>query len=349
MPPDGLPMKRRAFLALAACAAWLPAGMARAEDGVHSPRPGVYVFGTPPAPERIRRVFAAGAPAAVLVHAVVPDKLLGWPWALSADALALLAPQSRALPVLGRLAGRGSTLPLERLVALGPDIIVDAGTVDGNYLSGAERVYRQTGIPCVLIDGRLADSARQLRDAGHLLGASERGEALARHAQTMLAACLPPAPQDRPKVYLARGADGLETPLPGSVNGECIEAACALNAARGGGGLARVSLEQLLAWAPDAIVTQYAEFAALARRDATWNTLPAVRGGRLFVAPDLPFGWLDGPPGVNRLIGVRWLREVLGAARPATTDWIDEAQAFHRLFYGHVPPRERLARSIAAA
>jgi len=39
-------------------------------------------------------------------------------------------------------------------------------------------------------------------------------------------------------------ADGLETPLPGSVNGECLEAACAVNVARGpGGGLARVSRE----------------------------------------------------------------------------------------------------------
>ncbi|ENO89560.1 ABC transporter substrate-binding protein, partial [Thauera linaloolentis] len=183
---------------------------------------------------------------------------------------------------------------------------------------------------------------------GHLLGAGERGEALARHAETVLAACPPSAPQAGQKVYLARGADGLETPLPGSVNSECIEAACAVNAARGSGNLARVSLEQLLAWAPDAIVTQYAEFAALARRDAAWNALPAVRAGRLFLAPNLPFGWLDGPPSVNRLIGVRWLREVLSPRQPAT-DWIDEAQAFHRLFYGHVPPRELLARSIAAA
>jgi iron complex transport system substrate-binding protein len=293
-------------------------------------------------------VLAAGAPAAVLIHAVAPDKLMGWPWALSADALALLAPQYRSLPVLGRLAGRGSTIPLERIVALGPDLIIDAGTVDGNYLSSAERIHRQTGIPYVLIDGRLADSARQLRDAGRLLDAAERGEALARHADAVLQACSAAAPQAAPKVYLARAADGLETPLPGSVNGECIEAACAVNAARGSGNLARVSLEQLLAWAPDAIVTQYAEFAALARSDATWNALPAVRDGRLFLAPHLPFGWLDGPPSVNRLIGVRWLREVLGPGRSAT-DWVDEAQAFHQLFYGHAPARELLARSIAAA
>ena len=33
----------------------------------------------------------------------------------------------------------------------------------------------------------------------------------------------------------------------------------------------------------------------------------AVREGRLHCAPSLPFGWLDGPPGVNRLPGLPWL------------------------------------------
>ena len=334
-------MKRREFLALAACTPWLSVSAADA------PLPGVHVFGRLPQPDAVQRVFAAGAPAAVLVHAVVPDKLLGWPWALSAEALAMLAPAYRSLPLLGRLAGRGSTMPLERLVALAPDLIIDSGTVDANYLSAAERVHQQTGIPYVLIDGRLADSARQLRDAGQLLGAPARGDMLARHAQAALPACDPARRSENPRVYLARAADGLETPLPGSVNGECIEAACATNVARGKGGLARVSLEQLLVWAPDAIVTQSAEFFALARQDASWQGIAAVRNGRLLLAPSLPFGWLDGPPGINRLIGVSWLRQRLREAEPAT-DWIKRTQDFHRLFYGHAPSREQLAPSLGA-
>jgi iron complex transport system substrate-binding protein len=304
----------------------------------------LHVFGTPPPPHHVRRVFAAGAPAAVLVHVVAPDKLMGWPGFPSDAARALLAPAVRELPSLGRLAGRGSTMPLERLVALQPDLIVDAGTVDATYLSTAERVWRQTGVPYVLVDGRLADSARQLRKTGLLLGEAARGERLARYAEEALSACGNRAAERRSGVYLARAADGLETPLPGSVNGECIEAACAVNVARGpGGGLARVSREQVLAWSPDAIVTQYPEFHALARRDDFWRRLPAVRAGRLFLAPSLPFGWLDGPPGVNRLLGVRWLASRLYAGS-ARTDWVDFARDFHALFYGHAPTREELMR-----
>lgn len=304
----------------------------------------LHVFGAPPPPDRMRRVFAAGAPAAVLLHALAPDKLLGWPWPLSGEARELLAPAARGLPMLGRLAGRGSTLPLERLVALKPDLIVDAGTVDATYLSTAERVWRQTGVPYVLVDGRLADSARQLRETGFLLGVAARGERLARYAEEALSACGNRAAQRPPGVYLARAADGLETPLAGSVNGECIEAACAVNVARGpGGGLARVSREQLLAWSPDAIVSQDPEFEALARQDAFWRRLPAVRADRLFLAPSLPFGWLDGPPGINRLLGVRWLAARLHGGS-AGTDWVDFARDFHALFYGHAPTRAELMR-----
>lgn len=309
-----------------------------------APATGLHVFGTLPRPQRVRRVFAAGAPAAVLVYCLAPDKLMGWPWPLSAEAKNLLAPAARELPMLGRLAGRGSTLPLERLVALKPDLVVDAGTVDATYLSTAERVWRQTGIPYVLVDGRLSDSARQLRETGRLLGVTERGERLARYAETALVVCGTIAAQRRPRVYLARAADGLETALPGSVNGECIEAACGVNVAQGtGGSLARVSREQILAWAPEVIVTQSPEFHALAREDAFWRRLPAVREGRLFLAPSLPFGWLDGPPGVNRLIGVRWLFSRLHRDTTAT-DWIEFAREFHTLFYGYSPTREELAR-----
>ena len=64
-------MKRRDFLALAAALPWLPA------QAVDTPARSLHVFGTLPAPDKVRRVFAAGAPAAVLVYAVAPDKLMG--------------------------------------------------------------------------------------------------------------------------------------------------------------------------------------------------------------------------------------------------------------------------------
>ena len=35
-----------------------------------------------------------------------------------------------------------------------------------------------------------------------------------------------------------------------------------------------------------------------------WRTLRAVREHHAYVAPDVPFGWLDEPPSINRLLGL---------------------------------------------
>lgn len=322
--------RRLALQALALAPCWTAAGAA--EGGSL-----VTAIGTPPAPERVLRVFAAGTPASVLCYVLAPHKLVGWPQPLAPAHLRYIAPAQRELPFVGRLASRGSTVSLEALLALKPDLILDAGTIDPNYRSAAERVAAQTGLPYLLVDGRLADSARQLREVGRLLGVAARGEALAAQVEASFAQvarlrdATPPA--QRPSVYYGRGADGLETGLAGSINMEAIEFAGARNvaAAAGRGGLTRVSVEQILAWNPDLLLTQDEHFAQRLRSDPLWQALPAVRAGRVHRAPALPFGWLDGPPGVNRVLGLRWL---LGRLYPdAATPPLD-ASGFYRDFFG---------------
>ncbi len=336
-------MRRRLYLQAAlALGAW-PLGL-RAQDAEN-----VVVaqfggrLGALPAPERVRKVFAAGPPAGVLVAALAPDKLLGWPLTLGEEARAFLGPQLRGLPHTGRLSGRGSTVPLESLLQLAPDLVLDAGTADATYVSGMRRVSEQTGLPTLLIQGRIADHAAQLRQVGHLLGVAERGEQLALEADAALAlaaqvrASVPP-PQ-RPRVYYGRGADGLETGRAGSINLELLEFCAGRNVAAemGEGSLTRVSLEQLLLWNPEVIVTQDADFARRVLADPLWRSIAAVRTGRVHCAPALPFGWLDGPPGVNRLIGVRWLLERLHPGHPALhalAPLPEAVRRFYQLFYG---------------
>lgn len=303
-----------------------------------------------------QRVFAAGPPAAVLLAAVAPEHLLGWPMKISPQALAQLPTAVRALPVVGRLAGRGSTVSLERLLAMQPDLVLDAGDFDANYRDSAERTWKQTSIPFELIAGRLPDHPAQLRHVGRLLGVAARGETLAQAAEAQLAlvrevlAVRPPA--TRPSVYYGRGSDGLESGLSGSINTEVIELCGGHNVAAsvGAGGLARVSFEQLLAWDPDVILTQDAGFAASAAQDPRWRALRAVRERRLHCAPVLPFGWLDGPPGINRLPGLPWL---LSRLHPGATPALAPAalrgriSALHQLLWGQPLPAA-LARSLDA-
>ena len=39
--------------------------------------------------------------------------------------------------------------------------------------------------------------------------------------------------------------------------------------------------------------------------------MKAVREGRVHLSPKMPFGWVDFPPSVNRLIGLWWLGKIL--------------------------------------
>lgn len=306
------------------------------------------VFGAIPDPARVTRVLTAGPPAGVLVYCLAPDKLLGWSQPLGPQALAWVAPHMRTLPFLGRLSGRGSTLSAESLLALAPDLILDAGTVNDTYRSAARRVQEQTGVPYVLVDGRLADSAAQLRQVGRLLGVERRGEQLAAHAQAVLDLAQRLASRAAgPRIYFARGRDGLETGLRGAIHTEVLQAAGGRNVADalGDGGLARVSLEQLLAWDPDMILGQDAAVLAHIRSDSGWRALRAVREGQVHGAPVLPFGWLDGPPGVNRLLGLHWLLPLLYPDAGLPTP-VAAARDFFSLFYGFTPEAGALERLL---
>lgn len=341
---------RRHVLQFLGLASWLWPAWVQADAKAN----GALLFGNLPAKTSVQRVFAAGFPAAVLVYCLVPHKLLGWPVPLQEQAPALLAPAQQSLTVLGRLSGRGSTVPLERLMLLQPDLVVDAGSVNETYRSMAERVAQQTGIPYVLIDGRLAESAQQLREAGRLLGAGERAEQLASYAEDTLALAAQQrsvrSEQQRPRVYLARSADGLETGLGGAIHAEAVELVGGRNVAAdlGRGGLARVALEQVLDWNPDFVLTHNAQFYERAQQSLLWQRLPAVREGRLHLVPSLPFGWLDSPPGVNRLLGVRWLLSLF-YDDDKSTDLLAATQHFFQLFYSSSPDRGTLEHLLALA
>ena len=267
-------------------------------------------------PRKVERVFPAGPPAAILLYTLAPDTLIGWPRANRAEELEFLLPDVGNRPEVGRIAGRGGTANLEAVIAARPDLIVDAGSTRGSYVELAERVQSQTGIPYALLDGRFAAIPASYASLGALMGREERARELAQHAQdimrTVVSRVARVPMEQRPRVYYARGPAGLETGLRGSINVEVLDFMGVRNvAAEMEGGLATVSIEQVLRWDPQVIVTIDLQFAATVRDNPLWQGVRAVRDGRVHLSPKLPFGWVDFPPGVNRLMGLWWLGKVI--------------------------------------
>jgi iron complex transport system substrate-binding protein len=289
--------------------------------------------------DTVTTVFAAGPPASVLVYVLKPEALAGWPRALRPEERAYVAEPYRDLPETGRLTGRGGEANLERVLEIKPDLIVDFGSVRDTYIDLADRVQEQTGIPYLLIDGRFDNTAEALRILGEALGVPERGAALAQDVEARFArldAVLEAVPEEaRPRVYLARGPEGLETGMKGSINTEIIERAGGRNVADDGGaskGLVNASMEQLIVANPDTVVTWDPNFFASVFDDPMWQGIDAVQRGRVYLSPTAPFGWIDRPPSLNRMIGLHWMAGLLYPDR-WQGDLREDTRAFYKLYY----------------
>ena len=278
-------------------------------------------------PEKIVRVFAAGPPASTLLYVLAPQDMIGWVRAPRDAEKPFLLPATRELPELGRLTGRGDTLNLEKLIAAKPDLVIDFGTISDTYKSLADRVQSQTGIPYLLIDGRFENTPKALRLLGDILGVKERAETLAQAAEQTFRevdSVLAAVPADkRPRVYLARGPEGLESGSRGSINTEIIERVGGVNVVEGlreKGGIVTVSPEQLIGLGARYHRHAGSQFPPGRGANAEWKPVPAVASGRVFLAPSLPYGFIDAPPSLNRLIGLTWLLHTLlsrqGAGQP---------------------------------
>jgi iron complex transport system substrate-binding protein len=300
-------------------------------------------------PDKITRVYPAGPPATVEIYTLAPDLLIGWIEPPAPEAREFLLPEIAARPQIARLTGRGG-VNTDALKSSKPDIIIDIGTVSAEFKTLAEKVQQDSGIPYVLLDGHLDRVGATYRALGELLGRTADAEKLASTAENTVATVtkrVAAVPRDaRPRVYYTRDKSGLQTGFGGSMISEPIEFMGAHNVAadlHGSHGVATV--EQVRAWDPEIIVAADADFAASVRTDPAWAGISAIKNGRVYLAPRLPFGWVDYPPAVNRLIGLWWLGKILYADK-FPEDIKALARDFYTAFYHVTPTAAQLDRVL---
>ncbi|MBV8120719.1 MAG: ABC transporter substrate-binding protein [Alphaproteobacteria bacterium] len=264
-------------------------------------------------PDRIGRVMAADQSAAVLVFVLAPEKLVGWSRPLTREQRAYLPAKFARLPAVGQLSGPTPTIAADAVARLHPDLIIDTGIVSPEAAARADAIQQQTRIPYILLDGGIQQIPDTLTTVGAMLGVAERGEDLASYARNAIdglrGRLLITESTERPLVYYGRSADGLETGLAHSQAMSGIDQAGVINVAAslGSGELARVTREQIFQWNPAIIIAQQRSFYNALQRGRTWRGLTAVTQKHAYLAPAEPFGWIDDPAGVNRIIGLPWL------------------------------------------
>jgi iron complex transport system substrate-binding protein len=279
-------------------------------------------------PDHIARVVPAGPPAAVLLEAIAPDLMAGWPSSMGNGARALLPPDAAKLPQIPRVTGREDVS--EQIKALKPDLILDYGAVTPRYAEVARMTQQRTGIPTILLDGALPKIPDTFRHLGAILHREERAEVLARFAEALLAL---PASSIHPRVLYARGPDGLIATAPNTdVTEVFTQLGWKVVAPEGSGTFRPTSVDAIRTLDPDMLVFADPAMQQAIQTDA-WKSVRAVRDGHVLISPSLPFGWVEEPPSINRLLGLAWLE----GRDPVTLAAVSSA-----VVYGHVlTPAER--------
>lgn len=172
--------------------------------------PTMFLAGELPPAQQIDKVLSAGNPSDVLLLSVAPQKMAGLAgFNMASQGGKLFPAEQQALPTIGKIAGKGSTLSAEKIVALQPSLIIDVGNVTPNYIDQAKRTFAQTGVPYLLLDGRLSATPNTLRALGKWLSVEQLTEQQAQYAEETLKSAVDFSAALQQTAYLARSADGL--------------------------------------------------------------------------------------------------------------------------------------------
>lgn len=288
-------------------------------------------------PARPTRIYPTGNPAWAAVWCVAPDRVAGWHAPMPPVEPSHMPKEIAELSVLERLSGQNLDFATAAVRAVQPDLIVDYGTCAPPFVATAGRLQEATGVPVVMIDGRLPNTATACALLGEVLDAGERAAKLGAAFTRIwsgIADRLPGRP--RPRVYYAIGGDGCKTVRRDSIHVESLAMLGAVNVAdvpSGPGGRVPVSIDDIGHWNPDLVITIDAAFHNAARDLPGWSDLAAVRAGRIHLAPSAFLSWFDYPPSLNRVIGLPWLA-ALFYPDIFTDDLAEEVREFYDLFYG---------------
>ena len=293
-------------------------------------------------PDHPARVFGAAPPATALLYTLAPDTLIGLNMPFPQAAKGLVPEHILSLPILGSTMAHGRQANLEQVLTLRPDLVVAWG---GKLPPGADAdkiaaQYARIGLPVVFVRlDTLDDWSEAYAFMGEVLGREARAEALGAYVRDALArvraAVDPVPPAERPSVYYAEGPAGMATECDTSFHVEAIVLAGGRNVfsctPTSAVGLEPVSLEQILHWQPQIIVSQTPKLAQTLAADPRWKDIPAVRDGRILEVPRLPFNWIDRPPAFTRALGIQWLARAFYPER-FDLDLKAEARRFYALF-----------------
>ena len=296
-------------------------------------------------PSSVSNVVATSPPMTTVLYMIAPDKLKAVNFQWTDDEMKYVPSQYQGLPVVGGWYGTqdGS---YEEFIASEPDVVIesiDEGG-DGDASTVKERQEKFGSIPVIAVKDttNVEKVGESITFMGEVVGAQDKAKELNDFNQKYLDIVHDRASKlsdgDKVKVYYAQGDDGLQTTPSHSTHGQLIDLIGGINVAdsvaQGNttSGV-QVSMEQVMSWNPNKIVTNDPEFYAKVFSDSNWGKLDAVKNKEVYLSPQSPFKWFDRPVGANMIIGVPWTAKVLYPDDYKDINMVDATKEFYSNFY----------------
>ena len=296
-------------------------------------------------PSVVDNVVATSPPMTTVLYMIAPDKLKAVNFQWTDDELKYVPGQYANYPVVGGWYGSqdGS---YEEFIAAEPDVVIesiDEGG-DGDLSTVQERQEKFGTIPVIAVKDttNVEKVGESILFMGKIVGAEDKANQLNDFNNKYLDMVHDRASKlsdsDRKTVYYAYGDDGLSTSPSHSTHGQLIDliggknVADSLNQGNTTSGV-QVSIEQVISWDPDIIITNDQEFYDSVYNDPNWAHLKAVQNKEVYVSPQSPFKWFDRPVGANMIIGVPWTAKVIYPEDYKDINMVDATKEFYSNFY----------------
>jgi iron complex transport system substrate-binding protein len=309
-------------------------------------------------PRDVARVLCTNPIGTVDVYLIDSALLVGWNFKPQAADAVFLDAASLEKPSLGVWMGAGSVPNAEEVYAVSPDVLLCFWSCDEAGVRMADSIQVEMRLPVLLCDCNIERVGETYAFLGEVFGAEVKPritELTSYFAEKLdlIHRIVDSIPEgERRSVFLSEGRGGLQTDPVGSLH---VQDALDLLRTRNvvelpgsegqGMGMPNVSIEQVLAWDPSAILVSEYSMSDTAksdlyneiRADRHWGVVPAVAAGEVYQIPQSPFSWFGRPPSAVRVLGCLWLLEKLYPAYTARAgmDLKAETRAFFSLAFLH--------------
>lgn len=287
-------------------------------------------------PAEVNKVYSLSSSTTVQLYILAPDKMVGWDATRSDEENIYMPAKYQNLSVYG---GGKKDANYESIISSNPDIILVG---HGGTVEDVNKIQEKFGqIPALDVEGdnNLSSIVPSIKFLGNILGEQDKaGELIEFYNEYMekVNSSVTTIPEnEKKKVYYAQDPDGLKSYAPGAQHTNLITICGGKNVVeapitKGGVG---VSMELILEWNPDVIITSDSTFYNSIYSNPQWQTINAVKNKEVYLVPQSPFNWFEGPPGANTIIGIPWVAKVLYPDKFKDMDMKNITKEFYSEFY----------------